>query len=82
MTDERKCAKNHCTSTGCTLYSPNFGYICDRCYADLIEWCTNSNVLVPGVIESFLTNPKQPWRHDRQDEAKTFLEKVYQKCPP
>lgn len=78
MDDAKKCNRRGCENVGCTRYSKRFGYICEDCYTDLIEWCMNSNVLVFGVIESFMDITHQQWRHDRRKEAKEYVDKEFE----
>lgn len=48
------CSRSSCTNIMCTRYNPQYGYICDECFDELVNSGPQSD------ITEFMNTPKRP----------------------
>jgi hypothetical protein len=62
--ENKNCGRAGCTHTRCIRHNPKFGYLCDECYDELIDYLfavdayIGENWELAGFVKAFLRHPK------------------------
>ena len=63
------CERNSCNNVMCNRCSPEYGYICDECFEELVALGTNSN------IANFMASEKE--NSDNIKSTRQKLEEIF-----
>jgi len=66
-----RCDRNGCGIIMCDRYSYEYGYICDRCFEDLLEQ------LGSGTVEDIKEFMSEPLRVVSKQSIRSELEKIF-----
>ena len=53
------CDRRGCDSAMCDKLSHKFGYICNECMKELIEFCLKANSVSDDIVGRFMETPKK-----------------------
>jgi hypothetical protein len=72
------CYREGCENIMCDRYNSEFGYICNECFAELVEFANinNGGVVTDEFIVGFMTTNKKSYKQKKVD-ARECLEEIF-----
>lgn len=57
-----ECSRSGCPNIMCNHYSHRYGYICDDCFNELVEYCKRKGV-THGNVKEFMNSEREERYH-------------------